>query len=344
MKIKHKLILLSIFLLLGCENAGQQAARIIANDVIPQITLESEEWRKIAEETSNKLPSQFREEFNLVFNRALQISMTSYQCGVDFARTRLRQDLMALEAKWSGQISENILEPIVCGIFPAEKIELNDKNRPKVKDVFSFQGYDFLDYDRKPLVKVIVEYANNKKEDRTKLLLDNPTHYILTVNFDNFSFEQKVRRIILTDNNNKELYTVPVDYAEQVAAPVLLKKASVMFITTDDNKDYNTKVHVNLICNGSTVASILGGDWGEFKDNKASDWKNLQILDNSLPKTTILTPRKCIFNLIEQPQGDDEWHFIWKLKLEFTEGIPKEYQGTGNVDSDRNTLNQFLVP
>jgi hypothetical protein len=117
-----------------------------------------------------------------------------------------------------------------------------------------------------------------------------------------------------------------------VALPAMLQRADVQFFTTDDNKDGDTQVMLWLKCNGSTIASTAGM-WGEFGNGTTSPVISLDISE-SLAKEAF--PGNCVVELNEAPNGHDEWHFNWRLKLYFSDNGVKRFDFTGgNVDYDR---------
>lgn len=118
-----------------------------------------------------------------------------------------------------------------------------------------------------------------------------------------------------------------------VQPPPVLTGARVFFHTTDDNKDHDTNVVVNVICDAGTVASVSSNFGGEFRDHR----------DNGPFGMTFLAPQPvnrvhgvCRAELTEQPNGHDEWHFNWWVELIFSNGQTiRSATGGGNVDHDR---------
>jgi len=116
-----------------------------------------------------------------------------------------------------------------------------------------------------------------------------------------------------------------------VQPPPTLRSARVGFFTTNDNKDNNTNVLVNVICDQGSVATISSNFGGEFRDNTPSGPHNMNVVA-AQPKNRIAG---CRAHLVEQPVGDDEWHFNWFVELVFSDGSVIRRDGSGNVDSDR---------
>lgn len=111
-----------------------------------------------------------------------------------------------------------------------------------------------------------------------------------------------------------------------------LTGARVKWVTTNDNKDHDTRVTVNINCGGSTIASV-SDTWGEFGDNSDSGWKGLNVIDRRR-KENILGI--CQAQLIESPVGHDEWHANMTLILTFSDGSVRQYDWGVDVDYDRN--------
>lgn len=201
----------------GCkswfESIGEKAARIVAEDVLPKLTEESGQWRNLLEETRDKIPEELRHEFDLAFQRAIDAAGTEFRCGVEFIHTRLRQDLETLSAKWLGQGGGPSLEPHFCSIRPGEVIALDGNDRPKDQAWLVFVGYDFSDYDNQLLVRVWLENTDGQMTDITNCCLDNPTHYNLTVDFDEITFTPDTRRLVLMSPGGEILKTVGINHA-----------------------------------------------------------------------------------------------------------------------------------
>lgn len=73
-------------LLTGCNVTGgvKDAAQILADDVIPRMTGEFEQWRTVWEETRDKLPADVRHQGDLAVERAVQAAGAEFRCEVDF--------------------------------------------------------------------------------------------------------------------------------------------------------------------------------------------------------------------------------------------------------------------
>ncbi|WP_435008796.1 hypothetical protein P12x_000052 [Tundrisphaera lichenicola] len=119
-------------------------------------------------------------------------------------------------------------------------------------------------------------------------------------------------------------------------APPTLASARVQFRTTNDNKDDDTHVTVNLLVGSATVASV-SGQWGEFPDNTDSGWKDLTLVERPRKDAIIGVGR---LQLIEAPNGHDEWHFNWTLELNFSDGSTQRFDWSrpDGVDYDRTTI------
>jgi len=179
-------------MLTGCDPLGAKGAAEIIADVIPQLTGESEQWRKVWEETRDKLPEEVRHQGDLAIQRAVDAAGAEFKCDVDFIRTRLRQDFERIRANY---LKQEVSPPVphICSVWPESVIELDDDLRPKDKRWIRFVGYD-LDG---PDVQILLESKNGQTRDLSKCCLDDPTHYIITVDLDEVSFTSEHRRIIL---------------------------------------------------------------------------------------------------------------------------------------------------
>jgi len=122
-----------------------------------------------------------------------------------------------------------------------------------------------------------------------------------------------------------------------IQPPPHLTGARVFFHTTNDNKDHDTNVVVNVVCDAGSVASVSSNFGGEFGDDT----------DNGPFGMTVVAPQPinrvkgvCRAELTEQPNGHDEWHFNWWVELTFSSGETiRSATGAGNVDHDRQHAN-----
>jgi hypothetical protein len=107
--------------------------------------------------------------------------------------------------------------------------------------------------------------------------------------------------------------------------------ARVFFHTTNDDKDRDTNLLVNVDCSSGTIATIsgdFGNRWPDPSDNGPFDMSVL------VPQRKNRIPG-CAANLTERPVGNDEFHFDWWVELRFSDGSVLRRNGSGNVDSDR---------
>ncbi|HEY9402000.1 MAG TPA: hypothetical protein VIQ24_04865 [Pyrinomonadaceae bacterium] len=112
-----------------------------------------------------------------------------------------------------------------------------------------------------------------------------------------------------------------------------LTGARVAFHTTDDNKDHDTNVVINVICDSGTVASVSSNFGGEFKDHRHYGPFGMTVL---APQPVNRVNGVCRAELTEQPNGHDEWHFNWWVELTFSSGVTiRSATRAGNVDHDR---------
>jgi hypothetical protein len=263
-------ILLAVLVLVeGCkigEHAGEKAARIVATDVIPRLTDESEKWRGLSEEAINKLPEEFRDEFDKAFQRAISAAGTEYKCGVAYSLDRLRQELEALSAKWKGEGSGPSLKPHFCSTAPTDTIEVDVHGTPD-EESLTFVGYNFIDDYKEPperLIKIELEYTNGQSKDLTKCCLDNPSHYNMTVKFDSVDFTPDTERLVL-----KSLSGWPLGNSVGI---VHLKPTMTQYLVTVNTEcDWNSGTDENVRI---TIFGKLGAirDWNldnpDYDDRK----------------------------------------------------------------------------
>ncbi len=229
MKLGRLILLLISFLVLssslvGCgwnpfksigENAGKEAAETIAQtieDIIPQLTGESAQWREEWQDTRQELPEDVRQQFDLAFQNAIDAAGTEFKCSTDFIRSRLKTDLGILVATFRNQ-NPPAKSPRICSVFPDEVLELDGNLRPKNQEWIKFAGYDFTDVDGNLNVRVLLESEDGSTDDLTRCCVDSPTHYVVTVDFDETEFSSNARRLTLSSSTGQLGRSVAISHA-----------------------------------------------------------------------------------------------------------------------------------
>lgn len=181
-----------LFLLTGCDifGIGDSADKIveILDKAIAELTRESADWRRVVEETKDELPSDIREQVDLALNRAIAAAGVEFKCDVDFVRKRIRQDLIRIKAEF---LSQNVAddEPTFCHAIPSVVIAGNTQ-------WIEFFGYDF----DKAQIRVHLQDVQGREVDVSKHL-DDPSHYLLTLNLDTIQLYPGTNRFSLSWNN-----------------------------------------------------------------------------------------------------------------------------------------------
>lgn len=115
-----------------------------------------------------------------------------------------------------------------------------------------------------------------------------------------------------------------------IQPPPTLSSARVFFRTTDNDKDGDTNIVVNVECTSGTIATV-SGTFGRWPDNTDNGPFGMNVLIGQRQNQI----SGCRAHLIEQPNGSDEWHFTWWVELTFSDGSSMRRDGSGNVDHDR---------
>ena len=189
------------------KSAGEDAAKVIAqtiDEVISNLTGESEQWREEWQKTRTELPEDIRRQFDLAFENALSATGTEFRCDTDFILTKLKRDLGIISTVVRFGEDHPPISPQVCNVFPDAVLDLDANSRPKDQEWIRFAGYDFVDSNRKLNVKAVLEFKDGSTQDLTQCCVDSPTHYLLTVDFDEIVFANNHRRIVLLTNSGEE--------------------------------------------------------------------------------------------------------------------------------------------
>jgi hypothetical protein len=138
--------------------------------------------------------------------------------------------------------------------------------------------------------------------------------------------------------DKKSTDIAPSNKSNQIS---ILKGAKVSFLTTDDDKDYNTLVTVSINSGETTIATWSGTE-GKWPNNSSSGPYNLTLIEKNFDKSKIIG--KCLAVIVESPEGHDEWHFQWTIELFFSDNSTSTIYNwrDGNVDYDRTTMSKQL--
>jgi hypothetical protein len=96
-----------------------------------------------------------------------------------------------------------------------------------------------------------------------------------------------------------------------------LAKATIRFHTTDDDKDGDTVLTINIKDNAGTVVATASGTFGTFGDNSDSPTITLRLTGAAATMTSM---PGGVGALHVDPNGNDTWRFIPFLELDFGDG------------------------
>jgi len=148
----------------------------VLEEAIETLENESANWQSVLEETRDELIDEgqatIRNEVSNVLTRAIAATGTELRCNFDFARDRVRQDLIRIKANLLNQAPPEIV-PAICNVVP---IAIDASLVPDNLPYLEFYGYDF---DSGVFQVLLVE--GNSLLDVTHHL-SMPTHYHMTLN------------------------------------------------------------------------------------------------------------------------------------------------------------------
>ena len=281
-------------------------------------------------------------EVSSVYNNALGQTLSATFCGVDFFGRRIQQKLQAILHTINSDSPAPTFVPVVCTINPNTQIE------PGKTSLITYTGYDFIEFNKTNTFTADLVYGSGEMVKHNVGFITIQHNYQFELSLDSVDWAQlnldrtRGPKIVIKwgdadvarkEGNQSEL---PIVMGPPAAAQVVLTGARVGFFTTDDNKDFDTRVSIHLTLGGATVASV-SDTWGEFPDNSDSGMKDLTITDQAVAKEALIKDGKV--QLVEAPVGHDEWHFNWGLVLIFSDGTTKKYDfAGGNVDYDRANI------
>ena len=143
------------------------------------------------------------------------------------------------------------------------------------------------------------------------------------------------------------------------APPLIVSRVDVMFHTNDDDKDADTKLVTDFMCQDSVFASsslgwadaggeitnsaafplaFLGGRRTDaFSDNQDTRWMSVKVT-NVAGKNGI---HNCTTKVRIDPVGHDTWRFNYWVRLYYSDGTHDEYHFDGHALSEKVRENTF---
>ena len=111
-----------------------------------------------------------------------------------------------------------------------------------------------------------------------------------------------------------------------------LANANIKFHTTNDDKDDDTHVTIEVKDFNGVVSSRADNDFGHFDDNSDSGPFSIQVLNASSKSDC----QRGSVRIHIDPNGHDTWHFNFFLTLVFSDGSILSGGADGlSIDQDR---------
>lgn len=202
----------------GCDILGLSGpvdqAVVALDDAIEALEGESADWQVVLEETRDKMvdesQSTIRNEISNTLTRAVAAVGAEAKCEVDFLRTRVRQDLIAIRAQLKGEPVPD-KEPFFCNPIPPA---VDASLVPDRLKWIEFYGYDF---DLEQDLQVFLE-NDGQQVDVTECCLDIPSHYLMTLNLGSggVQLSPDSKRFILK-LNGEEIFTIGISHPAAIA-------------------------------------------------------------------------------------------------------------------------------
>ena len=184
------------------------------NEGLRKIDNHSNSWRKVLEETRDKLiqegQSTLANEVSNVLSRAESDLGIEGRCYTDYFRDRTKEDLIKIRAKVTKEKLQ--LQPVFCNVTP-ESINLNEI--PEKLKIIEIPGYNLT----KEGIQVLLVDDLNQSIDVSNSL-ENPTSYKLTVMLD---------RVPLNNNSEKLIFKLPKGEVRSIGIIKAYKPPKVEF-------------------------------------------------------------------------------------------------------------------
>lgn len=337
----------------SCLFGADDQTRQILQRAIDEIGNQPAKWESTLKNSIDELgrvstqtAKDVLREVSSVYNNALGQTLSATYCGADFFARRIQQKLQAILHTINSDSPAPTFVPVVCTINPNTQID------PGKTSLVTYTGYDFIEFNKTNKFTADLMYGTGEMVKHNIGFITVQHNYQFELSLDSVDWAQlnldrtRGPKIVIKwgdeevarkEGNQSEL---PIAMGPPPAAQVVLTGARVGFFTTDDNKDFDTRVSINLTLGGAAVASV-SDTWGEFPDNSDSGMKDLAITDHAVAKEAIIKDGKV--QLVAAPVGHDEWHFNWEIVLMFSDGTTNRYPFVdGNVDYNRASIVEKL--
>lgn len=220
------IVMVSLLLPSGCglgkaikETADDVTTRTLAtlDDAIKSLEDASADWQRVLQDTIGKLTedaqSTIRNEISNTLNRAIASAGSQVLCIHDIVKSRIRQDLIRIKAKFLGGDVEEP-EPWLCEVVP---VAVDLSLEPTRRQTIEFFGYDF---DKLPIQAML---ATSTGAADVSTHLSRQTHYHMTLNLSGSGVQ-------LSQNSQKLILTWKE--AERSAIPILRPATPVCEVRT----------------------------------------------------------------------------------------------------------------
>jgi len=207
------LILVMFSLFSGCINPFYDPVKKAVEEIdeaIFRLDAANADWQTIVTETRDKMTdnaqSTIKNEVNDVLMRGIAASGTEFKCEVDFLRLRVRQDLIRIRAKYTGEpIGPKV--PDHCTIIPSS---VDMARYPQDLNQIEINGWDFSESQKASLTLVTSDGKNINVTDH----LHVNSHYKMLINLGaNGILLTKTSEKLILQYQHGEKYTIPINQA-----------------------------------------------------------------------------------------------------------------------------------
>ncbi|MCT7969985.1 hypothetical protein NG799_27095 [Laspinema sp. D1] len=243
------------------------------NSAIRRLESNSESWQKVLEETRDKLikegQSTIATEVSNVLTRATSAIGIEAKCYTDFLRDRTKEDLIRLRAKLTKENFE--LTPVFCNPTPSS-IDMNLP--PERRPIIEIAGYNLT----KNSVRVFLVNEQGYKLDVSNTL-DNPTHYLLTVNLSRVPLGKDSERFVFEFPSQEEQSIAIIKESakppkEEFSSSRIRITGTINmnddeYVVSDQNKDITVDTYVDVSSGGNTAyrwEDCVGGEVQGYLD------------------------------------------------------------------------------
>jgi hypothetical protein len=302
----------------GCGPVTQAVKAI--DDAIANINANSDAWRSQLDSLAEQLKGTEKQAAFDVQRIALNATNNvgdQAKCTVAFTGTYVVEQLKRLKAKLLKQPFPPV-NPAVCTTNPRDAVSL-DQVKDGMLTTVEFDGYNM---DTGGFGLAVHDDATGRITPVPAQDVQYNSPYVAVLDLTKFSIPDAKGEFLYFGHGasytNQSLSIQPTTTPPPPPPPVTLAPLQIHLETTDENKDDDSVLTVQLIA----YSGLILAQWHqvgnlEFKENTAYDLTLVPLN----PPVTVGQATDSTISICIAPNGNDVWNFNWRLNSVYHGGV-----------------------